>query len=153
MVDFLPGKMVHVLITALFALLSCGLQAQEFSTATMRPITLSEAYMLSLAKSEQLAQQAEGISQLEAAERLLDASFRPSLGINASQSKQQGSASATKGYLSGSYSLYSGMRDYISLKAAAARTKAAELDLARARQQLYLGVAQAYLNLLSDELT
>ncbi|MDO8803303.1 MAG: TolC family protein [Elusimicrobiota bacterium] len=139
------------LIPLLFALLPCGLPAQEFSTGGMRPITLGEACALSLAKSEQLAQQGEGIKQLEAAERLLNAAFRPSFDLNASQYKQQNSASVTRGYLSGSYSLFSGMRDYISQKAAAARTGAAQLDLARAGQQLYLGVAQAYLNLLAAQ--
>ena len=39
------------------------------------------------------------------------------------------------------------MRDYISAKAASARTGAARLDLERARQQLYLNVTQEYLNL------
>ncbi|MEI7529004.1 MAG: TolC family protein [Elusimicrobiota bacterium] len=134
-------------LAALLTLLPCALPAQEFSTATMRPITLNEAYTLALAKSEQLALQAEGIKQLEAAEQLLSAAFRPAFDANASQYKQQNSASATKGYFSGSYALFSGMRDYIAQKAAAASTGAAQLGLARARQQLYLNVAQAYLNL------
>ena len=132
---------------ALTAFFPSIIPAQEFSTAAMRPITLGEAYKLALARSEELARQGEGIKQLEAAERLLNAAFRPSFGLNASHYKQQNADAATKGYLSGSYSLFSGMRDYISLKAAAARTGAAELDLARARQQLYFSVAQTYLNL------
>ncbi len=143
--------MKYILMAALLALFPCKLPAQEFSTATMRPISLGEAYSLSLAKSEQLALQGEGIKQLEAAERFINASFRPSFDLNASQAKQQNAPSATKGFLSGSYSIFSGMRDYISLKAASAKTKAAELDLVRARQQLYLAVAQAYLNLLSAQ--
>ena len=140
-----------LLAFALFTALGCGLSAQEFSTATMRPISLGEAYALALAKSEQLALRGEGLKQLEAAEQFLNAAFRPTLDLNASQSKQQNSVASAKGYISGSYSLFSGMRDYIALKAAGARTKAAELDLARARQQLYLGVVQAYLNLLSAQ--
>ena len=140
-----------ILIAALLALLHRELPAQEFSTATMRPVTLGEVYTLALAKSEQLAQQGEGIKQLEAAEQLMNAAFRPSFSVNASQYKQQNSASATTGYLSGSYSLFSGMRDYISQKAAAAKTGEAQFDLARARQQLYLGAARAYLDLLSAQ--
>lgn len=143
--------MKTILIASLLALLPGSLPAQEFSTATMRPISLGEAYELALAKSELLAQQGEGIKQLEAAERLITAAFRPTFDINASEYKQQNSAAVTKGYLSGSYSVFSGMRDYISQKAAAARTGAAKLDLSRARQQLYLGVAQAYLNLLAAQ--
>jgi outer membrane protein TolC len=139
--------MNKTLFSALLILPLSALPAQEFSTAAMRPITLGEAYTLALARSEQLARQQEGIKQLEAAERLLNAAFRPSFDVGASRYKQQNAEAATKGYLSGSYSLFSGMRDYISLKAAAAITGAAELDLARARQELYLTVAQIYLNL------
>jgi outer membrane protein TolC len=143
--------MRKILLAALFAIAPCKLTAQEFSTATMRPINLEEACALALAKSEQLARQAEGIKQLEAAESLINASFRPSFDLNASQYKQQNSVSATKAYFSGSYPLFSGMRDYISVKAASSKTGAAKLDLARAAQQLYLGVAQAYLNLLASQ--
>lgn len=143
--------MKTTLFLALLALLPPALPAQEFSTASMRPVSLGEAYALSLAKSELLAQQTEGIKQLEAAERFINASFRPSFDLNASQSKQQNAPSSTKGFLSGSYSVFSGMRDYISLKAASAKTKAAELDLARARQELYLGVANAYFTLDSAQ--
>ena len=143
--------MKTVLTAVLFALFPRELPAQEFPAADMRSITLAEACSLSLAKSEQLAQQGEGIKQLEAAERLLNAAFRPSFDVNASQYKQQNSPSVTKGYLSGSYSLFSGMRDYISVKAASAFTRAAELDLDRARQRLYLDVAQAYLYLLTAQ--
>lgn len=143
--------MRKTLFIAVLALLPCASAAQDFSTASMKPITLGEAYDLALAKSEQLAMRAEGIKQLEAAELRIGAAFRPVFGINASQAKQQNSASVTRGYLSGSYSLFSGMRDYISAKAAAARTGAAEHDLARARQRLYLGVAQAYLDLLAAQ--
>jgi len=143
--------MKNIFLFMTLAALPAALPAQEFSTATMRSITFNEACALSLAKSELLAQQAEGIKRLEAAERVIGASFRPSFELNTSQSKQQGSAAATKGYISGTYAIFSGMRDYISLKAAAAKTSAAELDLVRARQQLYLGVAQAYLNLLAAQ--
>lgn len=125
--------------------------AQEFSTATMRPITMGEAYKLALAKSETLAQEAEGIKQLEAVENIISAAFRPSFGFNASQFKQQGSPSATKAYFSGSYSLFSGMKDYIYAKAASALTGAAKMDLERARQQLYLNVTLEYLNLFSAQ--
>ena len=139
--------MKKLLILALLPFLAPPLAAQEFSTAAMRPITMGEAYKLALAKSESLAQQAEGIKQLETAESLISASFRPSFDLNASQARQQNAASFTKGYFTGSYALFSGMKDYISAKAASARTGAARLDLERARQQLYLNVAQDYLNL------
>ena len=137
-----------LLLAVFLSIPSQALKAQEFSTATMRPITMGETYKLSLAKSETLAQQTEGIKQLEAAESLISAAFRPFFDFNASQSKQQNSPSSTKAYFSGGYSLFSGMKDYISAKAAASRTGAAKMDLERARQQLYLNAAQEYLNLL-----
>ena len=139
--------MKKTMIFALLTVFAPALQAQEFSTATMRPISMGEAYRLAVAKSEALAQQAEGIKQLEAAEQLIAAAFRPSVDFNASQYKQQNSASLTKGYFTGSYALFSGMRDYISAKAAAAKTGSAKMDLERARQQLYLNVTQAFLDL------
>ena len=143
--------MKKIFIYALLSTIPAMLPAQEFSTATMRTISFNEACALALAKSETLARQAEGIKQLEAAERLAASAFRPSFDFNAMQHKQQNSASATNGYISGSYSLFSGMRDYISAKAASAKTGAAAFDLERARQQLYLGTAQAYLNLFSAQ--
>lgn len=135
------------LLLACLLLPAAPLAAQEFSTATMRPITLGEAYKLAAAKSEALAQQAEGIKMLDAAEREITASFRPVFDANASQSKQQNAASSTKAYLSGRYNIFSGMRDYLSAKAASARTHAASLDLDRARQRFYLDTAGAYLDL------
>ena len=127
------------------------LKAQEFSTAAMRPINMGEAYKLALARSETLSLQGEGIKQLETAERLISASFRPFLDLNASHSRQQNRTASTLGYLSGGYALFSGMKDYISAKAAAATTGAARLDLERARQRLYFNAAQAYLELFSAQ--
>ena len=141
--------MKKIFLIAALAALPATLPAQEFSTATMRPITLGETYTLALAKSEQLAQQGEYIKQLDAAERLMNASFRPSFDFNVSHSKQQNASDSTGGRLSGAYSLFSGMRDYIAVKASSARTGAAKLELDRARQQLYLSAAQAYLDLLA----
>lgn len=133
------------------ACLPAATAAQEFSTASMRVITLNEACELSLAKSEELASQAEGIKQLEAAERLAASAFRPSFDFNAVHSKQQNAVSRSKGYIYGGYSLFSGMRDYMAAKAASAKTVAASYSLARARQQLYLNAAQAYLGLFSAQ--
>ncbi|HCC48613.1 MAG TPA: hypothetical protein DEQ38_10950 [Elusimicrobia bacterium] len=125
--------------------------AQELSTAAMRAVSMPEVYTLALGRSEQLAAQAEGVAQLDAAERQLGAAFRPSFDFNASLSKQQNADAASRGYFSGSYGLFSGMRDYLAAKAASSRTGAARLDLERARQQLYLSAAQAYLNLLAAQ--
>lgn len=125
--------------------------AQDFSTATMRSLTMAETYSLALGRSEDLAARGEGLAELAAAERELGSAFRPAFDFNASFSKEQERDASSRGYFSASYGLFSGMRDYISLKAAAARSGAARLDLERARQKLYLSAAQAYLNLLAAQ--
>ncbi|HAM36464.1 MAG TPA: hypothetical protein DEB40_13100 [Elusimicrobia bacterium] len=114
-----------------------------------RVISLAEAYRLSLAKSETLAQDAEGIKELEAAERLIRSAFLPALtglGTESSADRSQGKGQAG---LNLNYELFSGMRDYISARASALKTEAARLGLARAKQALYLNVAQACINLSS----
>src|ERR1019366_879589 len=45
--------------------------------------------------------------------------------------------------------LFSGMRDYITARSAGLKTGAARLDLTRAKQALYLDVAQAYITLVN----
>lgn len=131
--------------------------AADFSTATMRGITLGEAYSLSLARSEALAQQGQGVEFLRAAERVARSGFRPAASLNASQfyqdtpsSEASGSNASTSrrsGSVNVQYDVFSGMRDYLSLRAAAADTESARLALARARQSMYFTVASAYLDL------
>lgn len=131
-------------------------RAQEFSTAAMRAITMDEAFRLALAKSESLARQSESIAGLEAAERAIRANFRPRLNFGGTQFQQDtsdstGENSRTQGAISVHQPLFSGMRDYLSARAAGTATEAARLDLARARQSLYLDVARTYLDLLAAQ--
>lgn len=135
------------------AALSC---AQEFSTATMRQITLGEAFRLALAQSERLAQQSEAIAGLEAAERAIRSNFRPRLNFDGTQFQQDRpdhsvQGSRTQAAFSAGQSLFSGMRDYLAARAAGTATEAARLDLARARQSLYLDLARSYLDLLAAQ--
>lgn len=139
------------MFACLLLLPAAPLAAQEFSTSSMRAITMGGTCSLALARSEELAAAAEGVAQLDAAERQLAAGFRPSFDFNAALTKQQNSDAASRGYFSAAYNLYSGMRDYVSVKAASSRSGAARLDLERARQRLYLSAAQAYLNLLAAQ--
>ena len=60
-------------------------------------------------------------------------------------------ASRTQEAFSVHQSLFSGVRDYYSAKAAGTATEAARLNLARARQSLYLNVARTYLDLLAAQ--
>lgn len=110
-------------------------------------LTLPEAYSKSLTASETLAAKKEGIRQLEAAEKTIKASFRPSVSLNGQHYKYRNEDAQTNMWLSASYSLFSGMRDYILLKAAGKETEAGNLELESARRNLFLNVASAYLNL------
>jgi len=123
------------------------LRAQEASTDTARGITLPEAYRLSLAKSETLAQSVEGVQGLEAAEHQIRSLFFPSLNGFATESAAEKSKGTGQAGISVNYALFSGMRDYITARSSNLKTNAAKLDLARAKQALYLNVVQAYINL------
>jgi outer membrane protein len=124
-----------------------ALMAEEPSTATARGITLAEAYRLALAKSETLAQSGEGVKALEAAERHIRSAFLPSLNAVASESTAEKSTAKGQAGFSLNYFLFSGMRDYITARSSRLKTTAARLELTRAKQALYLDVAQAYINL------
>ncbi|HBE88201.1 MAG TPA: hypothetical protein DDW67_03570, partial [Elusimicrobia bacterium] len=67
---------MKVLLT--FFLLSSALPAAA-QQAAPRAVTLDEAYRLALARSEELAASAEGVKQLEYAERQIRSAFRPSI--------------------------------------------------------------------------
>ncbi|MFA6584630.1 MAG: TolC family protein [Elusimicrobiaceae bacterium] len=127
----------------------------DFSTECMRQITVDEAYRLALAKSEALAQQKEGVKILEAAERDAGSAFLPTITYGINQIWQDLPDSGASNYQSSKfqhgaalhYSVFSGMRDYLAVKAAGLQTEAARLALIRARQNLYLSATQAYISL------
>ena len=134
-----------LLMAGLFICLSglCG----PVSAGEKIPLSLSVAYTKALAASEALSAKKEGISQLEAAEKTIKAGFRPSASLNGQIYKYRNEDAQTNVWLSASYSLFSGMRDYILLKAAGKEKEAGELELAAAKRSLYLNVVSAYLNL------
>lgn len=129
------------LLAALFA---CPLSAAE---PQARRLTLGEAFRLAEQKSETLAVSGVGVKQLEAAQSQFRAALRPGLSGLASETLADGSRGKAQAAINLTYSVFSGMRDYIAVRAAGLRTEAAGLELARARQSLYLGVAAAYINL------
>ncbi|MCM2268446.1 MAG: TolC family protein [Elusimicrobiales bacterium] len=128
----------------LLVLCLCGGPAAAQSE---RSLTLDEAFRLALETSEALAIDEQGIKQLEALEAQRRATFRPEIYGLASQTAAQGAPGRAQAALNLSYNLFSGLRDYLAAKAAGARTDAARLQLARARQALYLDVASAYADL------
>lgn len=112
-----------------------------------RPVTLDDAYKLALARSEELAASAEGVKQLEYAERQIRAAFRPSLYGFASETVGDGISGRAQAGVSLDYSLFAGMRDYLAARSSRLRTEAAALALARAREALYRDTARAYIGL------
>lgn len=112
-----------------------------------RRLTLDEAFGLAAEKSEALALSGVGLKQLEAAQGQLRAALRPGVAGIASETLADGSRGRAQAAINLTYSVFSGMRDYIAVRASGLRTEAARLELARARQNLYLGVAAAYINL------
>lgn len=131
--------------SALVLLLLCTCSAASAQEA--RPLTLDEAFKLALRRSETLSAGGEGVKQLDAFRRAQDAAFRPGLSAIASETAAQGAAGRAQAALNLSYNLFSGMRDYLAAQAAGERTEAARLELARARQSLYLDVAAACIDL------
>lgn len=129
------------LLAALFA---CPVLAAE---PQARRLTLDEAFRLAAQKSETLAVSGVGVKQLEAAQSQFRSALRPGLSGIASETLADGSGSKAQAAINLTYSVFSGMRDYIAVRASGLRTEAARLELARARQNLYLGVAAAYINL------
>jgi outer membrane protein len=122
----------------------------------MRTITLEEAFRLALAKSEDLARQNEAVAGIEAGERAIRSNFLPRLNFGGTQFQQERPDSAAQGSrtqaaFSAHQSIFSGLRDYLSARAAGTATEAARLDLSRARQSLYLNVARTYLDLLAAQ--
>ncbi|MCX5785475.1 MAG: TolC family protein [Elusimicrobia bacterium] len=142
--------MRHLLLALLLSLLVSAGYAQNLSTAPAPglPISLDQAFKLTLAKSETLASSAEGIKQLEAAERQIKSYFLPSLNLNTSETLNAAQTGKFQSAVSLSYSIFDGMRDYIAAKAAGLVTGSARLEFARARQALYQDVALAYIDLV-----
>ncbi|HAH31694.1 MAG TPA: hypothetical protein DCL44_05205 [Elusimicrobia bacterium] len=139
--SFLISFPFHLLLTAVYA--------QNVSTvpATGLSITLDQAFKLSLAKSETLASSAEGIKQLAAFENQIRSYFLPALSLNTSETLNSGQSGKGQSAINLSYSIFDGMRDYISAKSAGLKTESGKLSLARARQNLYQSVALAFLDL------
>lgn len=131
--------------SAALILFLCACSAATAQEA--RPLTLDEAFNLALRRSETLAAGGEGVKQLDAFRRGQGAAFLPELAAVASETAAQGAPGRAQAALNLNYSLFSGMRDYLEAKAAGARTEAARLELARARQNLYLDVAASCIDL------
>jgi len=118
-------------------------------------LKLNDAFTSALRRSEDLAIKGETVAGLEAKISALTANLLPGIDLTASRLWQDkgGQSSVqsptSQAAISASQSLFSGMKDILSVKAARSQKESAELDLARARQLLYRDVTRAYLDLLS----
>ncbi|HOJ86746.1 MAG TPA: TolC family protein [Elusimicrobiales bacterium] len=130
---------------------SISLYSQEFSTSTMRPMNLNEAFNLSLKRSEMLASKKEYIKELEAQEKSLTSNILPKISFNINTVKKEDISLFTKGYLSTNYQFFSGMKDYIAIKAMGDKQKSASMLIEDAKRNLYMDVVEAYWNLFNAQ--
>ena len=153
--------------TALVAGLLClanGARAASTSPVAGRPISLPEAYRLTLARSEELAQRQYSVRELEARISELWSNVKPRLGLAGTQFWQDTPGEAAGGASNLTQTsrpqaavtlhqpLFSGLREFLALKATRAQGESAQLQLQRVRQLIYQDVAGAYVNLLSVHL-
>lgn len=128
-----------------------------------RPITLPESYALALRRSEELAQRGETVVELEARAEELKAKIRPQASLAATEtlqdvppersgvSSQFTQSHREQAQVTLSQPLFSGLREFLALRAMRARGRAAELALERARHLLFGDLAQAYVEVLSAQ--
>ncbi|OGS09036.1 MAG: hypothetical protein A2270_04400 [Elusimicrobia bacterium RIFOXYA12_FULL_51_18] len=128
--------------------------AQQVPVPPPSCLKLNDAFASTLRRSEDLARRGETVEGLTAKIAELSANLRPGVNLTASRTwedKGTPSVQSPRGQaaIEIRQSLFSGMKDVLSVKAARSQKESAVLDLARARQLLYRDVASAYLDLLS----
>jgi len=124
-----------------------------------RPITLDEAYAAALKRSETVAQKGETYAQIMAQIDQLWSEIKPRINLNAQEQIQDTPgpnvnfplpANNPTVAINGHQPLFTGLRDYLAIKAGKAQGESADLALQRAKQLLYQDVTNAYLNLLQS---
>lgn len=147
----------------LLLILGAPARAQQASTpaaAAIEPgrlIDLNEAYRLTLARSETLAESSEAVVAAMARVDELESDIFPHVSLIASETFQQNPKSGIAALDKSAYPLaqitavqpiFSGFREYLAFKQGKALARSALHTEDRARTLLYQSVAQAYLNLL-----
>jgi outer membrane protein len=144
-------------VKTLFLLILLGLPA----AAAPRPLTLAESFTLALRRSEELAQSGEAVAELEAQTAELRARIGPQFSLVATETLQDVPPNSSgvssqftqrnreQAQVAVHQPLFTGLREFLALRALRARGQAAEFSLRRARQRLYGDVAQAYVEVLS----
>lgn len=150
------------LLSALLAHPAAGaaVQPPADSTGTLRPITLEEAFSLSLKRSEQLAQDVESYNEALARVDELRGEILPHVNLLASEQLQEnphsGVASLDKtsyplAQIQATQPLFSGFREFLAFKSGKRQAESLQLTEKRAESLLYQDVAQAYLNLAQQQ--
>ena len=136
-----------------------GVPVSSAPADAYEPITLDEAYTAALKRSEAVAEKGETYAQVLAQIDQLWSQIKPRLNLNATQTVQdtQGPnapftipANQEVVAINGHQPLFSGLRDFLAVKAGNAQGESAEFAYRRAKQILYRDVANAYLNLLQS---
>jgi len=124
-----------------------------------RPITLDEAYAAALKRSETVAEKGETYAQIQAQIEQLWSEIKPRISLNAQEQIQDTPgpnvnfplpANNPTVAINGHQPLFSGLRDFLAVKAGKAQGESADFALQRAKQLLYQDVTNAYLNLLQS---
>ncbi len=124
----------------------------------VRPLTIQEAYRLTLKRSETLAESKEAVrSSLAQVEQLISA-LMPHVSFGATQFLQESPNIPGLSFIditnyrmesfSASQTIFDGFRDYLAYREGKLGVKSARLSKARAESLLYQSVAEAYTNLL-----
>lgn len=133
--------------------------ASSPARAESRAISLDEAYAAALKRSETLAERGEIYAQVMAQIDEIWSEIRPHLTLNGTQVWQDTPGpgvsfpippSAFTGAVAVHQPVFSGLRDFLALKATKAQGESARLAVVRAKELLYQDVASAYLNLLQS---
>lgn len=140
------------------AFLLAGLLLPPFAAAAERPLTLDEAYRLSLARSEELVMRGADYDVLVAQAQEIMSRAKPSVSLKGTESIQDIPAGSSglflqryreQAWLTGHQPLFSGFREFLAYRSAREAGEAGRLRLERAKHLLYQDVARAYLDLLS----
>ena len=157
----IPLALAAALLAAapLSAFAAAPVAAVSSAPALGRPITLDEAYAAALKRSETIAEAGETYAQVMAQVDELWSEVKPRLNINAQQQWQDTPgpnvnfplpASNPTVAINGHQPLFSGLRDFLAVKAGKAQGEAAQFALQRAKELLYRDTANAYLNALQS---
>lgn len=149
--------MMRAFKTALACLLICGSAAAQVPLAPERPITLEEAYALTLKRSETIAADLDAVKQALARVDELRSDIIPHVNFIGQETFQESPNSSVASVnntrvplyqLTLTQPLFSGFREFLAFKSGKKTAESLRLTERRAESLLYQDVAQAYLNVL-----